>query len=74
MAKTKRKRLPADEAERYGFRWGPVDVTRIASDHRGRMLDIATEHRSITVWISNGGRSLRVYSGARELVSKREKG
>ncbi len=54
-------RLPAEDIERFGLRWGQLDVVRIASDYRGRTLDITTGHKRLTVWVSAGGRSVRVY-------------
>ncbi len=59
--KRKIERLTAEACMRFGFRWGPVDVARICDDHRGRMFDIVTDHRRLTVWVSRGGRRVRVY-------------
>ena len=46
----------------YGFKWGPMSVIRVA-EHRGYLaLDIKTDAgKSITIYVSPTGRSLRVF-------------
>ncbi|VAZ77508.1 hypothetical protein LAUMK4_05870 [Mycobacterium persicum] len=52
----------------YGFIWGPMNVTRVA-EHRGYVaLDITTATgKSITVYVSPTGRSLRVFADGGEM-------
>jgi len=52
------------EVGRYGFWWGPMDVTRAASLERAggtaRVLEITTDHHRLEVYVSHTGRSIRV--------------
>lgn len=49
-----------DDAWRYGFRWGPMVVERIAHiEGRGYALNIKTAHQSMQVYISEAGRVIR---------------
>lgn len=43
------------EANRYGFRWGQVDVMRAASWRGGRVLVIATDRQILHVWVTPSG-------------------
>ena len=63
-----RKRKKTDyEAEKYGFRWGQLDVVR-NMEYRGlRSLSIVTDHAEIEIGVSAGGRSIRVYRDGKEL-------
>ncbi len=57
----------------YGFRWGNVEVTRcMYLPGRGRTLIIAPEGNGysgggVEVYVSEGGRSVRVWKNGREL-------
>jgi hypothetical protein len=51
--------VTGDEASRYGFRWGPMVVTRLAEiPKRGYVLEIKTEHTAIQVLVSEKGRRI----------------
>lgn len=71
MAKNPRDVLTAEEVERYGFRWDRVDVTRecrMPGKKKGGaggydVLAIRTDHRTLDVYISPTGRSVRVFEG-----------
>jgi hypothetical protein len=63
------------DVQRYGFRWGNLVVERLASfaariygDDRTRVLRIKTDQSSIEVYVSPGGRSIRVFKKGRELT------
>lgn len=55
----------------YGFRWGPMAVTRLFSSRLGKrenhVLGITTEHHDVQVSVSKTGRSVRVWLDGREL-------
>jgi hypothetical protein len=62
---------PDPDEERYGFRWGPMVVKRMATlprrtgeDHVLRVATDAGKH--IDVYVSPTGRSLRVFSDGKE--------
>jgi hypothetical protein len=61
MANKPWTRPSAADADKYGFRWDQLDVTRVCGDERGKTIDVVTDHRRITIWVSKGGRSVRVY-------------
>jgi len=51
-----------DEAWRYGFRWGPLVVERLAHiDKRGYLLSIKTDTQAMQVYVSEKGRQMRAY-------------
>ena len=53
---------------RYGFQWGPAEVTRMAHiEGRGRVIGVRTPHDSIQVYVTEKGRSIRVWRGNVEL-------
>ena len=54
----------------YGFDWGPLSVERLVHvEGRGRVLEVKTEHRTLQVYCSEAGRSLRVFRvGGSELL------
>jgi hypothetical protein len=57
---------------RYGFRWGPMWVQRVAQiAHRGRgdyrVLEITTNHHTLQVNVSPKGQSIRVFLDHKEL-------
>lgn len=61
----KRKRIkpyiPPD-VEKYGFRWGPIAVTRAWHDPKlGYCLMIATEHKDLHVYVSAKGQRIRAF-------------
>jgi hypothetical protein len=56
----------------YGFTWGPCEVTRLSwIPGRGRTLEISIKGRprreGLQVYISDGGRSIRVWKNGKEL-------
>ena len=56
-----------DDAERYGFRWGQLDVIR-NMEYRGlRSLSILTNHAEIEIGVSAGGQSIRVWKNGKEM-------
>lgn len=63
---------PGDYHARYGFRWGPMGVTRLAELPDGRRaLQIASDGTddTITVYMSRTGRSVRVFRNGKEMSS-----
>lgn len=57
-----------EAADRYGFRWGPVDVVRMAEFPNGSyVLQVETDFKTLEIYISKTGRSVRVYDGNTEL-------
>ena len=62
-----RIRSNEDDAERYGFRWGQLDVIR-NMEYRGlRSLSILTDHAEIEIGVSAGGQSIRVWKNGKEM-------
>lgn len=58
----------------YGFDWGPVSVERTCTlPGDRRVVTVRTEHRTLTIYVSRTGRSLRVFEGhgSRELRLER---
>jgi hypothetical protein len=56
-----------DDAWRYGFRWGPLVVERLAHvEGRGYVLAIRTERESMQVYVSEKGRTMRAYEPVRQ--------
>lgn len=60
------------ENHQYGFTWGNVDVSRLMHvEGRGREVSVRPAGKSysegVTVYISEGGRSIRVFKNGREL-------
>jgi hypothetical protein len=59
----------------YGFSWGPVEVERAAHFAGNRkakkpghyVLSVKTETQSIDIYVSEGGRSIRVFKEGKEL-------
>lgn len=50
---------------RYGFAWGPMDVTRLSHiEGRGYLLEVSTEHAHIQIHVTEKGRAITVYSGS----------
>lgn len=63
-----------DTDTQYGFKWGPVEVARLAQFRTGeksetRCIRIKTDAgKEIEVYVSRTGRSLRVFSDGKELT------
>jgi hypothetical protein len=57
---TRRKRS-AEPPDTYGFRWDQLDVSRIADFDGQKCIEIATDYGSVHVYVSKGGRSIRVF-------------
>lgn len=54
----------------YGFRWGPLVVTRLAHiQRRGYVLEIATKHETMQVYVSEKGQKIRAMTSRK--VGKR---
>ncbi len=44
---------------KYGFRWGPVEVSRLISDERGGvLLSVMTDTQEVEIRVSPSGRVL----------------
>lgn len=70
MAKrsTRRSHHTDADAERYGFRWGNVDVSRNL-EYRGRKsLSVITDYLELEVGVSPQGRRIQVWLDHTELV------
>lgn len=52
---------PKDQLTRFGFNWGPMEVTRACSDGRYRTMLIRTPYVELQVHVSDGGRSIRTF-------------
>jgi hypothetical protein len=51
----------------FGFVWGPAEITRCALLPKdSRVLQIKTPYRSLDVYVSATGRSVRVFSDGEE--------
>lgn len=64
----KRERRSAEEAAQYGFRWGQLDVVRNMEHYGAKSLSVETEYARITIYVSPGGRSIRVWKNHEELT------
>ena len=57
----------------YGFRWGPVWVTRLCMTRRGSrinyVLGVRTDHRKVEISVSGAGRSVRVWIDGKEATT-----
>ena len=54
----------------YGFQWGPIEVTRMAHiDGRGRVIGIDTPHHRCQLYVSEAGRSIRLWIDGEEVGS-----
>lgn len=55
----------------FGFEWGPAVVERIAAIERShgcyRILRVATDYVQLEIYISPGGRKLRIFRNGEEL-------
>ena len=55
-----------EDASRFGFRWGPMDVIRAAHvDDKGYSLEIVTDHQRMQIYVSEAGRVIRAYEPRR---------
>lgn len=52
---------PDEPPETWGFRWDQLDVTRIGDFEGQKCIEIATDYGSVHVYVSKGGRSIRVF-------------
>lgn len=60
-------RLDDQEVWQYGFRWGQVDVTRaVELNDKRRVVQVTTDHKSLDIYVSTTGRSVRVFSAGVE--------
>lgn len=60
----------SDSQGRFGFVWGNVWVTRATHiEGRGRVVRIAAtdQEHDVQVYVSEGGRSIRVFNGGKEM-------
>jgi len=72
MARFSRARLSESEAQMYGFRWGPMDVTRAAHlEGRGYVVHITTDHLQVEVYVSEQGRRYTVVTNGSGRVVRR---
>ena len=54
----------------FGFQWGPAQVVRtVHVEGRGRVITIYTGHRTLEVFVSEKGRSIRCHLDGRELTA-----
>lgn len=71
------KSPPADDlsqgVHQYGFRWGPMNVTRLCMASRGErvnyVLGVSTGRREVQISVSGGGRSVRVWIDGKEVTA-----
>lgn len=60
-------RFQPDPATPYGFAWGPIEVTRccmLPVDRR--IVQVKSAYRTLDVYVSATGRSIRVFSAGKE--------
>lgn len=51
----------------YGFRWGPADISRCCElPGERRVIQVKTPHRTLDIYVSATGRSVRVFSDGKE--------
>lgn len=62
--------MNAMEADRYGFRWGQVDVTRMGVARGYRFVTVETDHERVSIIVSPKGRKIRVFRGPVELTDQ----
>ena len=57
----------------YGFRWGPINVTRLCMSRKGDrinyVLGVHTKHHDIEVSVSGKGRTVRVWIDGKEATT-----
>ena len=57
-----------EEAMRYGFRWGQLDVIRNAVFLGRKSLSVITDSQEIEIAVSAKGHRIRVYRDGKELT------
>lgn len=57
----RRQYLSPIEAERYGFRWGQLDVIRNMDYNGIKSLSVLTDHHELQVGVSAKGHSIRIW-------------
>jgi hypothetical protein len=62
-----RKDYTNDDAEQYGFRWGPMDVVRQAEFNGSHLVAVRSDYASVDIYVSKTGRSIRVFKDGLEL-------
>lgn len=54
----------------FGFTWGPIEVNRCATlergDSRTRVVQVKAGNRTLDVYISETGRSIRIFEDHKE--------
>lgn len=69
------RRHPLDGYTPYGFKWGPMEVSRVIHvPGRGRALDIwvTDDHgtrQRVQIYCSDAGRKVRVFLGSHEMTT-----
>ena len=66
-----RKNRTAADAVQYGFRWGPLDVARLAEFQGSHCIEVSSDFGSVEVYVSKAGRSIRVFRNGKELKEKK---
>ena len=62
-----------DESTPYGFKWGPLTVTRIAHDDSiGYVLEVETDRHVAQVRVSAGGQNMTVTEPRRKKRRQKE--
>ena len=64
---TTRKGRTAEDATQFGFRWGPLDATRMTEYKGSHWLEVSTDFGAVEIYVSKTGRSIRVFKGGQEL-------
>lgn len=55
----------------YGFRWGPMEITRVAIvETERRVLEVRTPSTALSIYVSLKGNSVRVFKDGIELIPK----
>ena len=67
MART-RSDYSDDNAFRYGFRWGQLDVIRNAEFDGKKSLSVITDSQEIEIAVSPKGQRIRLYRNGQELT------
>lgn len=56
-----KRTMTDDEAGQYGFRWGQVDVTRLAELPDGsKVISVKTDTKALEIYVTPGGRRIDV--------------
>lgn len=71
--KTKEKQTTPYEETQYGFKYGPAEVIRLASDPaRGVWLEVKGKRESAQVRVTKGGK-IRVFNVVKALMERKVK-